>query len=418
MKYLSQSIRLLIILISLFGLLYKFLSQSNSSNNSLESSHSLQHADQLISEKIQSHTLSSNNKVYTATIELLSNVKKLQSTITSYLSAKAVLLPHVPNDAENVVEYQMLNRRTEISTSKGNGRYLKLVETSLDLGLDASILSFKSSKAKRLNTKKPINGATNAENILTTKESKNISETLSYEIMSANKTNVLANIVIHTSAVERNITTVESTNSIQSNISTDQKNIMNLEVEQNTLVADSMSTVRRIVEEEEDILMGVDENNNPVQMRTASAASRVSKSNGNAITQKGTSSSGRVDVKKSSETLGANQGTISSFKTIEYTNTSADAGTHNSSVDVDVEGKLFYMYDLDEEFWWRWPHPDADCRYVDTLQQYIPNTCSSNFQPKSEISSSRTIRESFLLFSIYESKVLYFPLFFQLPFLP
>ena len=23
--------------------------------------------------------------------------------------------------------------------------------------------------------------------------------------------------------------------------------------------------------------------------------------------------------------------------------------------------KLFYLYDLPEEFWWRWPDPKADC---------------------------------------------------------
>ena len=28
-----------------------------------------------------------------------------------------------------------------------------------------------------------------------------------------------------------------------------------------------------------------------------------------------------------------------------------------------VEDQLFYMYDLGEEFWWRWPKPESDCRY-------------------------------------------------------
>jgi hypothetical protein len=27
------------------------------------------------------------------------------------------------------------------------------------------------------------------------------------------------------------------------------------------------------------------------------------------------------------------------------------------------EDQLFYMYDLGEEFWWRWPKPESDCRY-------------------------------------------------------
>ena len=35
-----------------------------------------------------------------------------------------------------------------------------------------------------------------------------------------------------------------------------------------------------------------------------------------------------------------------------------------------LEKQLFYMYDLDEDFWWRWPKPETDCRHVIFFMSY------------------------------------------------
>lgn len=62
---------------------------------------------------------------------------------------------------------------------------------------------------------------------------------------------------------------------------------------------------------------------------------------------------------------------VSSIKAIDFTpkNTVNIKSTNTTIVITDafqgtksLETDLFFMYDLDEEFWWRWPKPETDCR--------------------------------------------------------
>lgn len=62
---------------------------------------------------------------------------------------------------------------------------------------------------------------------------------------------------------------------------------------------------------------------------------------------------------------------VSSIKAIDFTpkNTANIISTNTTIVRNDgiqglksLETDLFFMYDLDEEFWWRWPKPETDCR--------------------------------------------------------
>ena len=63
---------------------------------------------------------------------------------------------------------------------------------------------------------------------------------------------------------------------------------------------------------------------------------------------------------------------VSSIKAIDFTekNTAVNLKSENTTIlgnkgiqdPKSIEKQLFYMYDLDEKFWWRWPKPETDCR--------------------------------------------------------
>ena len=63
---------------------------------------------------------------------------------------------------------------------------------------------------------------------------------------------------------------------------------------------------------------------------------------------------------------------VSSIKAIDFTekNTAVDLKSENTTIlgnqgiqdPKSVEKQLFFMYDLDEKFWWRCPKPETDCR--------------------------------------------------------
>ena len=62
---------------------------------------------------------------------------------------------------------------------------------------------------------------------------------------------------------------------------------------------------------------------------------------------------------------------VSSIKPIDFTpKDAANIKSSNTTIAINDEIQdskslktdLFFMYDLDEEFWWRWPKPETDCR--------------------------------------------------------
>ena len=134
-----------------------------------------------------------------------------------------------------------------------------------------------------------------------------------------------------------------------------------------------------------DLTMGVDENGKPVVMKEVSSVVSVL-----SIVSSGSAGTDTVGVVKT-ESIGTNVGMNSKGNskgkeavkgqdsnmiptTIKTENVNIDNSNKNDSnkygnLDDNrekdkllYENKLFYMYDLDEEFWWRWPEPEADCR--------------------------------------------------------
>lgn len=63
---------------------------------------------------------------------------------------------------------------------------------------------------------------------------------------------------------------------------------------------------------------------------------------------------------------------VSSIKAIDFTEKKNTVNLKSENVTMfgnqgiqdpkSVDKQLFYMYDLDEKFWWRWPKPETDCR--------------------------------------------------------
>jgi hypothetical protein len=62
---------------------------------------------------------------------------------------------------------------------------------------------------------------------------------------------------------------------------------------------------------------------------------------------------------------------VSSIKAIDFTlKNTVNIKSTNTTIETNdgiqgtksLETDLFFMYDLDEEFWWRWPKPETDCR--------------------------------------------------------
>jgi hypothetical protein len=101
----------------------------------------------------------------------------------------------------------------------------------------------------------------------------------------------------------------------------------------------------------DEVVMGVDENGLPVKMKSILKSDMVKKAAENILD-------------------GQNQ-----KKTDKVASTLADSVKSDSILEKkkeipvpvpeqkNVEDQLFYMYDLGEEFWWRWPKPESDCRY-------------------------------------------------------
>lgn len=105
----------------------------------------------------------------------------------------------------------------------------------------------------------------------------------------------------------------------------------------------------------EEILMGVDENGKPVQMKSSKNSVRI-KSGGNA------KSKDKKEKSKIPTTITTT--TIVDPKNVPmiYSENIPKNIPKNIPENIDPEKELFYMYDLDEEFWWRWPQPGTDCR--------------------------------------------------------
>ena len=111
----------------------------------------------------------------------------------------------------------------------------------------------------------------------------------------------------------------------------------------------------------EDEVMGVDENSQPVKMRTFASGN-----NNNAAVNlnRNISVNSIVDTNINTNiNTNANMimnGTLTGDS--QNNQNGRNSSSNPNSDNEDVEGKLFFMYDLDEEFWWRWPDPNADCR--------------------------------------------------------
>ena len=336
MKHLSRNtrlqIRLSVIFIILFVLSFTFLSIGDSNLDPLYAPSDVASEEQLMVKRVRQETLLSKTRMHVITTEFLSILTKMQSAIISSFTVKSRL----------VIE----------GDEKDDHRYLKLVDTALDLGLDTSILSFKTPKSKKSQLKKSEGGDLNGENAFgktigdSKLGSKNISGTLS-------------------TILDKNASQIDILNEIPT-VTTSQN--LNVEVKRLVPVIDGKSTARKIGAE--DIpLMGVDENSNPVEMISTTSIISEKKvrpnGSGSKTIVKGeisNSSSSNSDNERVSGVIKASlpsQVKVASIKNIQSEYVGIDASMNISSENVD--GKLFYMYDLDEEFWWRWPHPDADC---------------------------------------------------------
>ena len=362
MKHLLRNtrlqIRLSVIFIFLIVLSFTMLSITDFSFESLYAVGDYAPEEQLMVKKLRQETLLPENGLHVITTELLSILDKMQSAIILSFTAQSQLLLEGAADSENSTgQYQMTKRRIETSIATGNEkddhRYLKLVDTALDLGLDTSILSFKTPKSKKSQLKKSEGGDLNGENAFgktigdSKLGSKNISGTLS-------------------TILDKNASQIDILNETPT-VTTSQN--LNVEVKRLVPVIDGKSTARKIGAE--DIpLMGVDENSNPVEMISTTSIISEKKvrpnGSGSKTIVKGeisNSSSSNSDNERVSGVIKASlpsQVKVASIKNIQSEYVGIDASMNISSENVD--GKLFYMYDLDEEFWWRWPHPDADCR--------------------------------------------------------
>ena len=360
MKHLSRNtrlqIRLSVIFIILFVLSFTYLSIGDSNLDPLYAPSDVASEEQLMVKRVRQETLLSKTRLHVITTEFLSILTKMQSAIISSFTVKSRLM--IEGD------------------EKDDHRYLKLVETALDLGLDTSILSFKSTKTKKSQQKKSKIEDINVENTFGTSTadsklgSENISKSSSNESMPANRSNILTNLP---TILEKNISQLD-TSDVNPTITT-KSYYLDLEVKRLAPVIDGKSISRKT--ESKDIpLMGVDENNNPVVMRpiTSTVSEKIGQPNRNAydtpvkgetsssnISSSSSSSSSNSDSKRVSGVSNVSQVKAAPIKSIQFKNISINTTTMNISSE-NVDGKLFYMYDLDEEFWWRWPHPDADCR--------------------------------------------------------
>lgn len=126
------------------------------------------------------------------------------------------------------------------------------------------------------------------------------------------------------------------------------------------------STVKHLEKESEGVLMGVDENGQPVVMKTSTNYLPESHD----ASQSSLIGSYTVKGIKTDKSDGSDGKSGAVNTTSELTETTprgkelniATDESKTSSSDYDSGSSLFYMYELDEKFWWRWPDPNTDCR--------------------------------------------------------
>ena len=157
-------------------------------------------------------------------------------------------------------------------------------------------------------------------------------------------------------------------NPIPANIGID---LMKLPDKARTVLTTSESTMplpKNSQKESEGILMGVDENSQPVVMKTQHdsikenhGASQAIVIESNNMDKQGTI---KIDLPSSDRTSsGSAADKTSEITGITPIQKQTNIDDHNVlGGDLDMDTSLFYMYDLDETFWWRWPNPDTDCR--------------------------------------------------------
>lgn len=128
-----------------------------------------------------------------------------------------------------------------------------------------------------------------------------------------------------------------------------------------------VNTAGKPKDELDEVVMGVDENGTPVRMKGLSKATTNPKAEKVVKVESTTGgispiivqnqSSVDVDLSKSADRITSEKGTAPTVNILETVSSTASESRN-------VPDQLFYMYDLPEEFWWRWPKPDTDCRYL------------------------------------------------------
>ena len=135
------------------------------------------------------------------------------------------------------------------------------------------------------------------------------------------------------------------------------------------IASETIIPIPRISKKEsEGVLMGVDENGLPVVMKSQhDYAKEIHGARQPALVDSNSAEKGRI-VKIGQSDKSSSQ-SIAGSKTSELTEIAPiqeerniDADNIDLNEDLDIDNSLFFMYDLDESFWWRWPSPDTDCR--------------------------------------------------------
>lgn len=112
-------------------------------------------------------------------------------------------------------------------------------------------------------------------------------------------------------------------------------------------------TTGRLKDEIDEVVMGVDENGLPVKMKNIPKFDKVKNATEDVLVTQNQNIEDKV-VSTSAEGIGSN------IIPEEKKDISSPIPIPEPK---NLEDQLFYMYDLGEEFWWRWPKPESDCRY-------------------------------------------------------